>query len=113
MLVMVGLITFLLIHITPGDPAAVVAGENASQEAIEAARQRLGLDLPFLVQFWRWLVAVLHGDLGTSFTSGKPVTELIFNRMPITLSLTAGATLIGLLIAVPLGTFGAITFATL
>lgn len=107
MLVMVGLITFLLIHITPGDPAAVVAGENASQEAIEAARQRLGLDLPFLVQFWRWLVAVLHGDLGTSFTSGKPVTELIFNRMPITLSLTAGATLIGLLIAVPLGVFAA------
>ncbi|MBC7636463.1 MAG: ABC transporter permease [Acetobacteraceae bacterium] len=107
MLVMVGLITFLLIHITPGDPAAVVAGENASQEAIEAARQRLGLDQPFLVQFWRWLVAVLHGDLGTSFTSGKRVTELIFNRMPITLSLTAGATLIGLLIAVPLGVFAA------
>lgn len=107
MLVMVGLITFLLIHITPGDPAAVVAGENASQEAIEAARHRLGLDQPFLVQFWRWLVAVLHGDLGTSFTSGKPVTELIFNRMPITLSLTAGATLIGLLIAVPLGVLAA------
>jgi len=107
MLVMVGLITFLLIHITPGDPAAVVAGENASQEAIEAARHRLGLDQPFLVQFWHWLVAVLHGDLGTSFTSGKPVTELIFNRMPITLSLTAGATLIGLLIAVPLGVFAA------
>ncbi len=107
MLVMVGLITFLLIHITPGDPAAVVAGENASQEAIEAARHRLGLDQPFLVQFWRWLVAVLQGDLGTSFTSGKPVTELIFNRMPITLSLTAGATLIGLLIAVPLGVFAA------
>ncbi len=107
MLVMVGLITFLLIHITPGDPAAVVAGENASQEAIDAARHRLGLDQPFLVQFWHWLVAVLHGDLGTSFTSGKPVTELIFDRMPITLSLTAGATLIGLLIAVPLGVFAA------
>ncbi len=107
MLVMVGLITFLLIHITPGDPAAVVAGENASAEAIEDARRRLGLDQPFPVQFWHWLVQVLHGDLGTSFTSGKPVTELIFDRLPITLSLTTGATLIGLLIAIPLGVFAA------
>lgn len=107
MLVLVGLITFLLIHITPGDPAAVVAGENASLEAIEEARHRLGLDQPFLVQFFHWLVAVLHGDLGTSFTSGKPVTELILDRLPITLSLTTGATLIGLLIAIPLGVFAA------
>ena len=81
MLVLVGLITFLLIHITPGDPASVVAGDNASLEAIEAARHRLGLDQPFLVQFWNWLVAVLHGDLGTSFTSGKPVTQLILERL--------------------------------
>jgi len=107
MLVLVGLITFLLIHITPGDPAAVVAGENASLEAIEDARRRLGLDKPFPIQFWNWLLAVLSGDLGTSFTSGKPVTELILDRMPITLSLTAGATLIGLLIAIPLGVFAA------
>ncbi len=107
MLVLVGLITFLLIHITPGDPAAVVAGENASLEAIEDARRRLGLDKPFPVQFWNWLMAVLSGDLGTSFTSGKPVTELIFDRMPVTLSLTAGATLIGLLIAIPMGVFAA------
>ncbi len=108
MLVLVGLITFLLIHITPGDPAAVAAGDNASMEAIEAARVRLGLDKPFLVQFWTWLVKVLHGDLGVSFTSGKPVTELIFERLPTTLSLTAGAILIGLLISVPLGVFAAI-----
>ena len=107
MLVMVGLITFLLIHITPGDPASVVAGDNASLEAIEAARVRLGLDKPFLVQFWHWLTAVLHGDLGTSFTSGKPVTDLILERLPTTLSLTAGAILIGLLISVPLGVFAA------
>ncbi len=107
MLLLVGLITFLLIHITPGDPASVVAGENASDAAIEDARRRLGLDQPFLVQFWTWLVNVLHGELGTSFTSGKPVTELILDRMPTTLSLTAGATLIGLLIAVPLGVFAA------
>jgi len=59
------------------------------------------------VQFWHWLIRVLHGDLGTSFTSGRPVTELILDRMPITLSLTAGATLIGLVIAVPLGVFAA------
>ena len=107
MLVLVGLITFLLIHITPGDPASVVAGDNASPEAIEAARVRLGLDKPFLVQFWNWLTAVLRGDLGTSFTSGKPVTELILERLPTTLSLTAGAILVGLLISVPLGVFAA------
>ncbi len=107
-LILVGLITFLLIHLTPGDPAAVVAGENASLEAIEAARHRLGLDQPFLVQFWHWLRAVSVGDLGTSFTSGRPVTELIFDRMPITLSLTAGSTLIGVGLAVPLGVFAAI-----
>jgi len=107
MLLLVGLITFLLIHITPGDPASVVAGENATEEAIQDARRRLGLDKPFLVQFFTWLTSVLAGDLGTSFTSGKPVTELIFERMPITLSLTAGATLIGLLIAIPFGVFAA------
>ncbi len=107
-LILVGLITFLLIHLTPGDPAAVVAGENASAEAIEAARHRLGLDQPFLLQFWHWLSAVLVGDLGTSFTSGRPVTELILDRMPITLSLTAGSTLIGVGLAVPLGVFAAI-----
>src|SRR3954453_22148406 len=107
MLVLVGLITFLLIHLTPGDPAAVVAGENASVAAIEEARHRLGLDQPFLLQFWNWLVKVVGGDLGMSFTSGRPVTELILDRMPIILSLTTGATLIGLLIAVPLGVFAA------
>ena len=107
LLVLVGLITFLLIHITPGDPASVVAGDNASPEAIEAARVRLGLDKPFLTQFWVWLTHVLHGDLGTSFTSGKPVTELILERLPTTLSLTAGAILVGLLISVPLGVFAA------
>ena len=107
-LILVGLITFLLIHLTPGDPAAVVAGENASLEAIEAARHRLGLDQPFLLQFWHWLRAVSVGDLGTSFTSGRPVTDLIFDRMPVTLSLTAGSTLIGVGLAVPLGVFAAI-----
>ena len=104
-LVLVGLITFLLIHLTPGDPAAVVAGENASAEAIAAARHRLGLDQPFLVQFWHWLAGVLHGDLGTSFTSGRPVTALIFDRLPITLSLVASvqAVAIALGIGLPLG----------
>jgi peptide/nickel transport system permease protein len=106
-LVLVGLITFLLIHLTPGDPAAVVAGDNATPEAIEAARHRLGLDQPFLVQFWHWLSSVLRGDLGTSFTSGQPVVSLIFERLPITLSLTVGATLVGLGISIPLGVLAA------
>ncbi|MFL5255028.1 MAG: ABC transporter permease [Rhodopila sp.] len=107
-LVLVGLITFLLIHLTPGDPAAVVAGDNASAEAIEAARHRLGLDRPFLMQFWTWLSGAAVGDLGTSFTSGRPVVSLIFDRLPITLSLTAGSTLIGIGIAVPMGVLAAL-----
>jgi peptide/nickel transport system permease protein len=107
-LVLVGLITFLLIHLTPGDPAAVVAGDNASAEAIEAARHRLGLDKPFLMQFGAWLSGVVVGDLGTSFTSGRPVVSLIFDRLPITLSLTAGSTLIGIGIAVPMGVLAAL-----
>jgi peptide/nickel transport system permease protein len=107
-LVLVGLITFLLVHLTPGDPAAVVAGDNASAEAIEAARHRLGLDRPFLMQFWTWLSGVAVGDLGTSFTSGRPVVSLIFDRLPITLSLTAGSTLIGIGIAVPMGVLAAL-----
>ena len=84
-------------------------GQSTNAAKLERAEveHRLGLDQPFPVQFWRWLVAVLHGDLGTSFTSGKPVTELIFERMPITLSLTAGATMIGLLVAIPMGVYAA------
>src|SRR5438045_3018667 len=94
LLVLVGLLTFMMLHLTPGDPAAVVAGENASMQAIEEARERLGLNAPLPVQFWHWFRAVASGDLGTSFTSGRPVTALIFERLPITLSLTAGATLV-------------------
>ena len=108
MLVIVALITFLLLHITPGDPAAVAAGENATQQAIEEARQRLGLDQPFAVQFWRWLNKVVVGDLGTSFVSSRPVADVILERLPITLSLTLGATVLGLLIAIPLGVFAAV-----
>ena len=108
MLVLVGLITFLMIHLTPGDPAAVVAGENASNEAIEGTRERLGLNAPLPVQFWHWAVAVVQGDLGKSFTSGRPVTTLILERLPITLSLASGATLVGLVIAIPLGMLAAV-----
>jgi peptide/nickel transport system permease protein len=108
MLLLVGLITFLMIHLTPGDPAAVAAGDGASLEAVEAARERMGLNAPLPVQFWRWLTAVAQGDLGTSFTSGRPVTRLILERLPITMSLTLGATLVGLVVAVPLGVLAAV-----
>ena len=75
MLVLVGLITFLLIHLTPGDPAAVVAGENASMAAIEEARHRLGLDQPFPAALLDWLVRVVDGDLGTSLPAVGQVTS--------------------------------------
>ncbi len=71
---------FLLLHLSPGDPAAIIAGDNASTEQIAGIRQRLGLDDPLPVQFWRWVCAVLQGDLGISIFSNEPVCKLIRQR---------------------------------
>lgn len=106
-LVIVALLTFLMLELTPGDPASVVAGADASAEQIEAARERLGLDRPLSRRFTDWAGNVVRGDLGESFTSGVPVLESIVGRLPITLSLTVGALLVGLLVSIPAGIFAA------
>ena len=84
---LVGIFVFLLLHLSGGDPAAIIAGDNATQDQIDGIRKKLGLDDALPVQFWRWALAVLHGDLGVSIFSNTPVTELIGQRLAPTLSL--------------------------
>jgi peptide/nickel transport system permease protein len=111
-LVIVALLTFVMLELTPGDPASVVAGAEASPEAVEAAREQLGLNAPLHERFTDYIGSVAVGDLGESYTSGNPVLGTILDRLPVSLSLTLGSLLIGLLIAVPAGIFAAVKSGT-
>jgi peptide/nickel transport system permease protein len=106
-MVIVALIVFSLLYLSPGDPAAVLAGEQATSEDIERLRVVLGLDQPFLTRFGQWSWAVLTGDLGTSVFSNRPVADLILQRMEPTIALTLLALALAVLIAVPLGVVAA------
>lgn len=106
-LLVVAVIVFLILRLTPGDPAAVIAGNSATNEDIERIREQLGLTKPILAQFWIWFSGVLKGDLGFSFFQNKPVIELIAQRIEPTLSLAAGTLVLAVSIAVPLGTLAA------
>ena len=97
------MITFLLVYLTPGDPAIAMAGEFATPERIAEIREEMGFNDPFLVQFWSWASGAFTGDLGTSLFNTTPVSELVLNRMPVTLSLTLLAVLLSVVIGVPLG----------
>ncbi len=103
----VAIIVFSLLYLTPGDPAAVLAGEQATAADIERVRRTLGLDEPFLVRFGQWTAGVLQGDLGTSIFSRRPVTELIVQRLEPTITLTLASLLVAVLIALPLGVIAA------
>jgi peptide/nickel transport system permease protein len=106
-LLVVAVLVFLILRLTPGDPAAVIAGNNATSEDIARIREQLGLSRPLLSQFGIWLSNVLQGDLGYSFYLNKPVGTLIAQRIEPTLSLAAGTLVLAVLIAVPLGTLAA------
>jgi peptide/nickel transport system permease protein len=106
-LFIVAVVVFLILRLTPGDPAAVIAGNNATNDDIDRIREQLGLTKPLLTQFMIWLGNVLQGDLGYSFYLNKPVTELIAQRIEPTLSLAAGTMVLAVLVAVPLGTLAA------
>jgi peptide/nickel transport system permease protein len=103
----VAVIVFLLIHLSPGDPAALIAGDLATEEDIAKLRIALGLDQPLWQQFTIWLGKLLTGDLGTSIFTQVPVSELLAQRLEPTLSIAALTMLITLLVAVPLGTIAA------
>src|ERR1700739_1722785 len=103
----VALFVFSLLYIAPGDPAAVIAGDQATPADVERIRQSLGLDRPFVVQFGDWLWNILHANLGTSMFTGLPVTKLIAQRIEPTLSLMAVTLMFAISVAVPLGVVAA------
>jgi peptide/nickel transport system permease protein len=103
----VAVFVFLLLHLAPGDPAAIIAGDYAQPADIARIRTELGLDQPIYVQFWRWLWSLLHGDLGVSIFSGLPVTRLIAQRLQPTLAIASGTIVMAVVIAVPLGVVAA------
>jgi len=103
----VALFVFSLLYIAPGDPAAVIAGDQASPADVERIRQSLGLDRPFLIQFGSWLWNILHGDLGTSIFTNLPVAKMIAQRIEPTFSLMAITLVLTILVAVPLGVVAA------
>ncbi|KGE00043.1 peptide ABC transporter [Achromobacter sp. RTa] len=103
----VAVIVFLLIHLSPGDPAALIAGDFASAEDIAKLRVALGLDEPLWRQFGLWAGKLLQGDLGTSIFTHVPVTQLLAQRVEPTLSIAALTMLVSILVAVPLGVLAA------
>jgi peptide/nickel transport system permease protein len=103
----VAFVVFSLLYLTPGDPAAVIAGDIATDDDIRRIHEHLGLDDPFLVRFGHWAWGLLHGDLGTSIFTNLPVTHLIGQRVEPTLSLTLCTLVISILVAVPLGVVAA------
>ncbi len=102
-LFLVSVIIFMLIHLTPGDPALMMLGEEANPQALAALRQELGLDQPLPVQYAVWLGRVLRGDLGRSIRTNQPVTEAIGQRLPPTVELTLASLIVSLGIALPAG----------
>ena len=103
----VAFFVFSLLYLTPGDPAAVIAGDAATSDDIARIRAGLGLDEPFLVRFASWVWALLHGNLGVSIFTNLPVTHLIGQRVEPTLALTLCTLLVSVLVAVPLGVIAA------
>lgn len=102
-------IVFVVVRILPGDPAQAALGDYASRDAVEALRQRLGLDRPILLQYGGYLADLVRGDLGRSLITGAPVRDEIAHNLPYTLQLTVLAMIIGILTGVPVGIMNALT----
>jgi peptide/nickel transport system permease protein len=102
-ILLVSVIIFMIIHLTPGDPVLIMLGEEATQETVTALRRELGLDQPLPLQYVTWLGRVVQGDLGRSIRTRQPVTEAIVERLPPTIQLTLLALTVSLLIALPAG----------
>ncbi len=101
-------ISFVVVRVIPGDPAAVIAGIDAAPERVERIRTRLGTDRPIAVQYMEWLGGLSRGELGTSLTRNRPVSAMIAERLPITATLAGSAFVLTLLIALPAGLLAAI-----
>jgi len=103
----VTIVTFLLVHLVPGDPAATVLGQRATPQLIAQLHKEWGLDRSLPEQYWLFMQRLAHGDLGDSLLYGVPVREMIIERAPVTLWLLAYSTVLSMLIAVPLATAAA------
>ena len=106
-MVVVAIFVFFLLRLAPGDPVAIIAGEDATAAQIAAVRFKLGLDRPIFEQFVVWLGGMLQGDFGTSIFSNLPVSRLIAQRIEPTLSLMLATLLVALCLAIPLGVLAA------
>ncbi|MBB5113959.1 ABC transporter permease [Micromonospora chalcea] len=107
-LIGVTLVVFLLLQLVPGDPVRVALGTRFDQQTYDALRERAGLDQPLPVQYASYLGHALTGDLGVSFRTGQPVSQIVLERLPATLSLAVTAVLFALLVAFPLGIVAAV-----
>ena len=103
----VALFVFSLLYLAPGDPAAVIAGDQASPDDVERIRASLGLDRPYLVRFGEWVFRILQGDLGTSIFTNLPVSTMIAQRIEPTLSLMVVTLILAVSIAIPMGVVAA------
>ncbi len=103
----VALFVFLLLRLTPGDPAAILAGDNATPEQLERIRISLGLNQPLYTQFFTWVGSLLHGDLGTSLSSNQPVLKLIGQRIEPSIAVAIATIVLSVVVAVPLGVIAA------
>ena len=103
----VALFVFLLLHLSPGDPATIIAGDYASPADIARIRAQLGLDQPLHIQFTTWLMQLSRGDLGVSIFSNLPVSQLILQRVEPTLSLALTTLIFAIVVAIPLGILAA------
>ncbi|UGV27328.1 ABC transporter permease [Rhodopseudomonas boonkerdii] len=103
----VALFVFLLLRLTPGDPAAIIAGDNATPEQLERIRTSLGLNEPLYTQFFSWVWRLLHGDFGTSLISNVPVLQMVNQRIEPSLSVALSVMLVSICVAIPLGVIAA------
>ena len=99
---------FAMVYVIPGDPASVALGPRASPQMIEALRVRMGLDQPIWMQFLKFYTSAFRGDLGTEVLSGRPVLTVVFEQLPFTLALIAGAISWSVLLGIPLGCIAAV-----
>ncbi len=103
----VALFVFSLLHLSPGDPAVIIAGDTATLDDIARIREKLGLDQPLYVQFVSWVWHLLHGDLGISIFTNLPVSKLITQRVEPTVTLAISTLIVSILVAIPMGVLAA------
>lgn len=107
-LLLISFAVFMIINLIPGDPATVMAGANASETQLQALTVKFGLDKPLITRYFIWLGNFVKGDLGNALVSDQPITEMLVSRLGATIELTLVATLLSILISLPLGIYSAL-----